>query len=367
MTGLPPTPSALVSRLPRRAVLSGAVSLGAALTAFGAAAPARARPRGGSAGPDVIDCETWGARSPRRDVTVLDSVPHKIIVHHTATKNVTDYSRARAVTLARAMQTYQMDTNGWIDTGQHFTVTRGGFVTEGRHESLAALESGSEMVEGAHCIGQNTVAVGIENEGTYLTEEPRAEQYEVLVSLCAKICVQYGIRAYQIYGHRDFNSTQCPGDRLYARLPQLREDVAAALGGDPAAPVWSVLRRGDAGERVRALQYLLVQRGAQVPVNGVFGPETEQAVRTFQRVSDTVVDGVAGHQTWHQLSVPVARGAAGQAVRAVQTRLAALGYRAEVDGLFGPGTAALVASFQSARSLPSDGVVDARTWNRLLA
>ena len=31
------------------------------------------------------------------------------------------------------------------------------------------------------------------------------------------------------YRHRDFNDTECPGDVLYAMLPQLRKDVAARM------------------------------------------------------------------------------------------------------------------------------------------
>ncbi|MGG8408901.1 peptidoglycan recognition protein family protein [Streptomyces sp. 12297] len=220
----------------RRTVLAGALSLGTALGALGSTgqALAAARTPGGAPVPGVIhDCEEWGARPPRRPVSVLDARAQKIIVHHTATANVTDLSSARAITLARAMQRYQMDTGGWIDTGQHFTISRGAYVMEGRHESLAALRSGTEIVEGAHCAGQNTVAIGIENEGTYVSVEPPAEQFAALTDLCAEVCRQYGIQPYRIYGHRDFNNTQCPGDRLYALLPQLRADVATRLGEDP--------------------------------------------------------------------------------------------------------------------------------------
>ncbi|MFJ7158176.1 N-acetylmuramoyl-L-alanine amidase [Streptomyces sp. NPDC101118] len=347
--------------LRRRTVLTGALSLGA-LAALGT--PGRAW---AADAPEITDCDSWGARQPTSPVRVLPTSPEKIVVHHTATPNVADYSQKRSLVLARAIQNYQMDTNGWIDTGQHFTVSRGGFVTEGRHESLNSLLGGSETVEAAHCTGQNRVAIGIENEGTYSTVEPRTEQYESLVALCTYICRQYGVDAYQIYGHRDFNATACPGDRLYALLPKLRSDVAARVGGDPVGPMWTVLRPGDTGERVRILQHLLLQHGAQVPVDGSFGPATESALRAFQTRSETVLDGVAGAQTWNQLSTPVSQGAAGQAVRAMQGRLHSLGYDTPVDGLFGPGTRSRVAAFQKARRLPADGSVDARTWSRLLA
>ncbi|MFI5668568.1 N-acetylmuramoyl-L-alanine amidase [Streptomyces sp. NPDC051704] len=347
--------------LPRRTLLAGALSLGAALAVPGTAGRARA-----ADGALVSGCEAWGARAPKSPVRVLAARPQKIIVHHTATANVAEYGQDRAFALARAMQTHQMDTEGWIDTGQHFTVSRGAFVTEGRHGSLAALDGGRETVEAAHCTGQNTVAIGIENEGTYTTEEPRAEQYAALVGLCARICLQYGLQPYQIYGHRDFNNTQCPGDRLYALLPQLRADVAARIGGDPAAPVWPLLRAGDVNERVRVLQCLLVQRGAAITPDGSFGPATDGAVRAFQKQIGAGIDGVAGNQTWNQLCAPVAQGAAGEAVKAVQSRLSALGFPATADGAFGPGTTARVAAFQASRALPQDGVVDARTWSRLL-
>ncbi|BAU85240.1 hypothetical protein SLA_4352 [Streptomyces laurentii] len=349
--------------LRRRSLLAGALSLGAALTTLGTGA-GRAW---ATDGPLVSGCEAWGARAPKSPVKVLATGAQKIIVHHTATDNVTDYGQDHAFALARAMQTYQMDKEGWIDTGQHFTISRGAFVTEGRHGSLAALDSGTRIVESAHCTGQNTVAIGIENEGTYIAEEPRPEQYAVLVDLCVRICRQYGIRPYQIYGHRDFNNTECPGDRLYARLPQLRADVAARIGGDPAAPVWPVLATGETGERVRALQYLLVQRGATITPDGAFGPATEGAVRAFQKQIEAGIDGVAGKQTWNQLCAPVAQGAAGAAVTAVQSRLTDLGFATTADGVFGPGTAALVTAFQGSRGLPGDGVVDARTWSRLIA
>ena len=37
--------------------------------------------------------------------------------------------------------------------------------------------------------------------------------------------------ADEIKGHRDYYNTECPGDRLYAKLPQLRTEVAKALAG----------------------------------------------------------------------------------------------------------------------------------------
>ena len=142
--------------------------------------------------------------------------------------NSTDYSKAHAEQLARDCQDLHMDTNGWADTGQHFTVSRGGYVLEGRHRSLETLTAGKQQVVAAHCPGENGNAIGIENEGTYLTEQPPQALWNSLVTLCAFICQQYAIPATQIYGHNDFNSTQCPG-LIHDRLPELRASVAAAV------------------------------------------------------------------------------------------------------------------------------------------
>ena len=123
-----------------------------------------------------------------------------------------------------------MDRRGWLDTGQHFTVSRGGFAMEGRHRSLEIVRAGRQQVEGAHCTGQNVVAVGIENEGTYTSVDPPPALWNRLRDLCAWICNRYGIAPTELYGHRDFKNTACPGDRLYALLPRLRTEVAGVLG-----------------------------------------------------------------------------------------------------------------------------------------
>ncbi|MFF8839673.1 N-acetylmuramoyl-L-alanine amidase [Streptomyces sp. NPDC015130] len=348
----------------RRTLLTGAFALGAAtVLPVGLAGRAGAAT---AAVPAIADCAAWGARPASSPLKILPTPPVKIIVHHTATPNVTDLSQEQAFRLARSMQNWAMDDRGWIDTGQHFSISRGAYVTEGRHSSLAELQRGTRTVEAAHCTGQNTVAIGIENEGTYTSVDPRGAQYSALVELCAHICRQYGLRAYQIYGHRDFNATECPGDRLYALLPQLRRDVAARIGGDPTAPLWPLVRGGDTGDRVRALQHLLAGRGAALTADGSFGPATEKAVRDFQTLTHATADGLAGNQTWHQLVAPVRRDASGEAVRAVQVLLAARGVPTTVDGLFGAGTQTAVTTFQSGAGLPADGLVDARTFGRLL-
>lgn len=61
------------------------------------------------------------------------------------------------------------------------------------------------------------------------------------------------------------------------------------------------------------------------------------------------------------------RGSQGALVRRVQARLAELGWRLGVDGVFGSDTDRVVRDFQRRRSLDRDGVVGDRTWRALFA
>ena len=45
---------------------------------------------------------------------------------------------------------------------------------------------------------------------------------------------------------------------------------------------WPLVRQGDQNHPVKTLQYLLRARGHTVTVDGIFGPRTDAAVRSFQ-------------------------------------------------------------------------------------
>ena len=65
------------------------------------------------------------------------------------------------------------------------------------------------------------------------------------------------------------------------------------------------LKRGDRNFAVRALQSIFgnfYSEGAptvyDVKWDGIFGTETEKAVRAFQKAAGLKVDGIVGQQTW---------------------------------------------------------------------
>ena len=135
--------------------------------------------------------------------------------------------------------------------------------------------------------------------------------------------------------------------------------------------------RHDGSARVRVLQRRLRALGQQPgPVDGLYGPLTQAAVRRYQSTAGLIVDGIAGPQTMRKLHAkwpqPVAQGAGygqpgGSAqVRTVQRRLRTAEQRpGPADGVFGPRTEAAVLRFQADRGLAADGVVGQQTWRAL--
>jgi hypothetical protein len=216
----------------RRTVLRGAVLLGVGTAVGGAPLLSAGVAHADVPAPDIADCDSWGAGEPSNELTRVNNNPDKILLHHTETANEVDTSRQAGYQLARDLQSLHMDGNGWNDSAAHFTISRGGYLMEGRHTSLRHLRDGAGMVQGAHAPGQNDKAIGIDNEGSYFDAEPPQRLWDSLVGFCAYICRQYGIAATEIYGHRDFADTDCPGEVLYDRLPRLRGEVQAVLDGD---------------------------------------------------------------------------------------------------------------------------------------
>ena len=63
-----------------------------------------------------------------------------------------------------------------------------------------------------------------------------------------------------------------------------------------------ILRRGSVGPGVQLLQLALNRAGyGELQTDGIFGPLTERAVRTFQAAQNIQVDGIAGRDTHRQL------------------------------------------------------------------
>ena len=144
------------------------------------------------------------------------------------------------------------------------------------------------------------------------------------------------------------------------------------MSPDPISP-WPLVKRGEKIFPVRPLQQLLRARNHSVAVDGIFGPQTESAVKAFQGSNGLAPDGIVGPATWPKLVVQVKKGSSGDAVRGVQEVIKfhdTSGGEAppvQVDGIFGPRTDAWVRGFQSAVGTASDGIVGPITWRALVS
>ena len=176
-------------------------------------------------------------------------------------------------------------------------------------------------------------------------------------------------------------------------------DVGTSYPGYP-------LRSGDSGEYVVVLQTMLNRIARNYPaiprispVDGIFGSQTERAVREFQRIFNLNVDGIVGQATWYQLvllyvgvtrlseltsegqtftqvqapasGVTLQEGSTGLAVSALQFFITVLGQvlynfpTLAIDGIFGPSTRQAVEDAQRYLGLEATGVVDTETWMAL--
>ena len=318
--------------------------------------------------PWIIDCDTWGARPPSSAIQTSTNTTNKIIVHHMDFPNVTDYSRAHAIQLAKDCQNLHMDTNGWADTGQHFTVSRGGYVLEGRHQSLSTLDAGQHQVVAAHCPGENGNAIGIENEGTYITATPPSGQIYSLVQLCVAVCQQYRLNPWDIFGHWDFTTTDCPGIAFYKMFPSVRSKVADAMDiAKSAIPArrWPDIWKFVESPVVKTGQYLLNAKGYSLTPSGTFDTATQNAVANFQSTHGIAVDpdNTFTLPTWEALVPTLSSGATGQAVSGAQSILNHKGYTSvSVTGTFDAATVTAVKSVQTLHGLSATGTLDVTTW-----
>jgi murein L,D-transpeptidase YcbB/YkuD len=141
---------------------------------------------------------------------------------------------------------------------------------------------------------------------------------------------------------------------------------------------WPLISQGAKEHPVPTLQYLLRARGKTVTVDGIFGPQTDTAVRAYQRDKGLVVDGIVGPNTWTALIIEVRKGAEGDAVRGVQEEFQFRNLSGDpsqgltVDGIFGPKTDQAVRDFQAAihadvPSMTVDGIVGPMTWQALVS
>lgn len=121
----------------------------------------------------------------------------RIIVHHSASED----GDARDAT---AIWRFHVEERGWASVGYHGVVERIG--------NIYQFVSGRSLaMPGAHCPGQNELALGLCLVGDFTKQPPPMDQMRVAAEVCADWCGRFDIPSEEIHPHNRYRATLCPG------------------------------------------------------------------------------------------------------------------------------------------------------------
>jgi hypothetical protein len=194
---------------------------------------ARALSTGNVRAPYLIKREEWGAESFRGEPIPLARPSYdRITFHHAACCGA--YLYEEGIAQVRWIQQFHQDGRGWSDIGYHFVMDQSGRLYQGRPflNTSVPLADGPVLAQGAHVGGYNRGNIGISVLGCYHPPEGPAcmdvlspAALDSLVNAIAFLSERYQVPGTEIFGHRDFSSTACPGDNNYRLLPDIRTRV----------------------------------------------------------------------------------------------------------------------------------------------
>jgi len=214
----------------------------ASARALALASPALAA---GAGQPPIIARRAWARRMAPPRVAPEYGAVRLAFVHHT--ENPNGYTRGEVPAMLLAIYVFHRYVNGWNDIGYNFVIDLYGRIFEARAGGI------DESVVGAHAGGYNLLSTGIAVLGSFTGVPISAAARGALERLLAWKLSLHGLPAQgsvavqvnpagasysrfpanarvslpRIAGHRDGDSTECPGDALYGELPSIRPSVHA--------------------------------------------------------------------------------------------------------------------------------------------
>ncbi|MEM7801823.1 MAG: N-acetylmuramoyl-L-alanine amidase, partial [Chloroflexota bacterium] len=144
--------------------------------------------------------------------------------------------------VVRAVWKFHAFSRCWGDVGYNYLIDPNGNIYEGHR--------GGDNVMGTHAAEMNAASMGVALLGTFTTSsggiDPPQPMLDSLVDMLAWKAEKEGIDPFDstyvpivrggrpnIMGHRDaFGTTECPGQRAHAMLPEIRDEVGDRLGID---------------------------------------------------------------------------------------------------------------------------------------
>src|SRR3954469_9639343 len=213
----------------------------------GSLAPASASKRYGATNlagaPPIIARSTWATSACKPRVPAVFGAVEVAFVHHTVNSN--SYRAGQSASMIRSICLFHKYGNGWNDIGYNFVVDRFGQIFEGRAGGV------SEAIAGAQAGGYNFHSTGIAMLGNFSYGGPPRKMFDALAGLLAWKLTLHGVKSSgkttiavsqagapysryragtrvklnRISGHRDGDTTTCPGSGMYRQLPRLRQVV----------------------------------------------------------------------------------------------------------------------------------------------
>ncbi len=285
--------------------------------------------------PTIIPQSVWGPGLPHDGTPEYDTEIKAAVVHHTGVDSDNAVPCAKTAERLRAIQQDHV-AKGYYDIGYNFVVDRCGQIFEGR-------TGGMDLpVHGAHDYGFNTDTVGISYIGNFDKVKPTKAALDSIARVVAWKFGQYGIKATdkvtltsngdlgtdgnkvakgatislpRVFGHRDTNSTACPGANLYPKLGRVAT-LAAAPGvshalasqnvvGDATDDIVSGLPKGSSGGQIAIVpgstagptttgKKLISQSSPDIPGAGESGDEFGASTATGDINGDGATDIAIG-------------------------------------------------------------------------
>ncbi|XP_024947433.1 peptidoglycan recognition protein isoform X2 [Cephus cinctus] len=164
--------------------------------------------------PNIISRSEWGAREPKK-INYLIIPVLNVIIHHTVTEQCNTIADCSSI--ARSIQSSQMDNLGWDDIGISFLIGSDGNVYEG---------SGWYQ-EGAHTYGYNKKSIGVFLVGSFQDQEPSQQMIDTAHKLirCGK-SLGFLRRSVRVIAARQVSSTLSPGQKVFNKIRNWPEWVS---------------------------------------------------------------------------------------------------------------------------------------------
>ena len=196
-----------------------------------------------------------------------------LVIHYDGPgQNLSKKTHTECVKYWKSVRKFHVGTHGWSDIGYSYGVCPHGSLFEGRgalKQQAAQQGANSTWYSCSLMLGDG--------------EKPTDAQIASVNNLIDYLHEKYG-NSKNVKGHKDFNSTDCPGTIIYQLI---KDGIFSSVSSNPIV-------------NTKELQIALNKAGRtpKLKVDGIHGPKTILAVKWFQRKNNLSPDGIVGPKTY---------------------------------------------------------------------